>query len=269
MSASSSAATSTTSRRAKSGRGQTAAFVLLGLFISAIVVAYLTFNFGYVAGEEFSPENFTRRTFTYYQLPLVQIQISPIHRTDQTNQLEKHLTNEKLVTEIPTTDDKRRWDLVAAMTGVPPGQTVVAQGEARILCSYLDAEREGKNVWLEWSKGHAELAKILWPMVAKLARQELYVFIPELLVVARGASEAAALQQQVDDLLARKYLEFAKTQQQLGQHAGAVELFTEAIAHSPELAEAFSGRAASLSSLGQKDRASSDLAQAQKFSSRR
>ncbi len=155
------------------------------------------------------------------------------------------------------------------MTGSPPAQKVIAQGEARILCAYLDAGNSNKQLWQEWSQQHPELAKVLWPLIAKLARQELYVFIPELLVAARGATDAKQFQQRLDSLLANRYLEFARTQQQLGQHAGAVELFTGAIAHSPQLADAFAGRASSLTSLGQKDRASSDLAQARKYGSRR
>lgn len=253
------------SRRGSSSQGHLIGFAAIGLIISGVVTAVLTSLFGYVDGEEFSPENFTRRAFSYYRLPIVGIQITPITRTDRTNDLESHLTKQKLVTEIPTTDDKRRWDLVVARTGLPANRRVFTQGEAQILCSYLDVEIDGKSFWLDWSEKHPEAAKILWPAIAKLARQELYVFVPPLLVVARGITDGADFQQQVDSLLAQKYIELAKTQQQLGKHATAVELYDEAITHAPQNAEAFSGRASSHTSLGQTDRASADLTEAKKF----
>ena len=257
------------SRRNSSSQGHMIGFAAVGLIIAGVVTAVLTSAFGFVDGEEFSPDNFTRRQFSYYRLPLVGAQITPITRKDQTNELESHLTKEKLVTEIPTTDDKRRWDLVVARTGLPSNRRVFTQGEAQILCSYLDVEVEGKNYWLEWSKKHAEAAKILWPAIAKLARQELYVFVPPILVLARGITDGADFPQQLDSLLAQKYLELAKTQQQLGKHEAAVELFTEAITHAPQLAEAYSGRASSYSSVGQNDRAAADLLEAKKFGSQK
>ena len=88
-------------------------------------------------------------------------------------------------------------------------------------------------------------------------------------MAARGASDATVLQQRMDVMLADRYLELAKIQQQLGRHEPAVELFTEAITLSPQLAAAFTGRASSLAFLGEKDRATADLAQAQKIDTRR
>jgi tetratricopeptide (TPR) repeat protein len=247
------------------------AYSLFAFLLTVGVVFYCILHYGRVTGEEFSPDNFTRRQFVYWEVPLLGIQVWPIDRTDDTNDLERFLTADKLITEIKTTDAQRRWDLVQVSHGGFDQSAVgFSEGEARILCSYLDAQDENKKIiWLEWSKQHQELAKILWPMVAKLARQELYVFVPDLLLAARGASDALKLQEKLEGLLADKYLEMAQVQQQLGRHAPAVELFTEVIALAPERAAAFTGRANSLAVLGEKDRATADLAQAQKIGARR
>lgn len=258
-------------RQGQPPRSQLALFVVVGLVVTMGVVLITIAQYGLVTGEEFSAENFSRRQFTYYEIPMIGIQVWPIDRTDKTNDLERFLISEKLINEVKTSDAQRRWDLVLATHGSADGQQLVfSEGQARILSSYLDAENaDKKNVWLEWSKQHQELAKVVWPIVAKLARQELYVFIPDLLLAARGAADAAEFQQRMNRMLAEKYLDLAKTQQQLGRHELAVELFTECISLAPQLADALTGRANSLSELGEKDRASADLAQAAKMGSRR
>jgi len=38
--------------------------------------------FGMVVGEEFSPDKFARRSFIYYEIPLLGIQVSPVYRDD-------------------------------------------------------------------------------------------------------------------------------------------------------------------------------------------
>lgn len=245
--------------------------LLIGLVLTVMAVVFSTFVLGRVNGEEFSPDNFTRRTFSYFEVPLLGLQVSPIYRNDRTNSLESFLTTGKLVKEIKTTDDQRRWDLVVAARGSDSqDQQMLGQGDARILCSYLDAEGPKKDsIWLDWSKQHPALAKLLWSTVAKLARQELYPFIPELFDAARSTTDPAALRQRMDELLSQRYHEFARAQQQLGNHEAAVELFTEAIQHAPQMVEAFSGRAASLISLGQPDRAAADSAQARTLASER
>jgi tetratricopeptide (TPR) repeat protein len=252
-------------------RSQVAMFFVIALVVTIGVILFSIAQYGLVTGEEFSAENFTRRQFTYYEVPVLGIQVLPIDRKDTTNNLERFLITEKLIDEVQTNDSQRRWDLIVATHGSVDGtELVFSEGQARILCSYLDAEDASKkNVWMEWSKQHQELAKIVWPVVAKLARQELYTFIPDLLLAARGASNAAEFDLQLDSLLAEKYLELAKTQQQLGRHEPAIELFTECIALAPHLPEAFAGRASSLAQLGEKDRANADLAQAAKMGTRR
>lgn len=232
MSETSVAATMASPSKSESSLVSRIAFGLLGLFLVGIVVLYAVLYFGSVKGEEFSPDSFRRRRFAFLELPLIRVQITPIHHTDTTNDLEKHLTTKKLLPKPAKPEN--RWDLVAASQGIHSR----TQGDAGILCQYLDAvDQDGDSIWLTWSKENVELAKVVWPAVAKVARQELYSFIPELFVLARSATTPDQLQQRIDQTLADRYLLTAETMQALEQHDAAAELFAEVLHHAPDHAE--------------------------------
>ena len=207
-------------------------FGVLGLLGIGVVTYIATCLFGFVSGEEFSPDTFARRSFYYYQIPLIHLQVSPIGRDDQTNALETHLCAKKYV---PVDKKKKpRWDLVLARrAGV-----VITQGDAAILCAYLDSEdKDGNLCWKKWTEDHPKVAKILWPEVARVARRQLYMFTPEMLELATGAANVDAFALELNRLLARKYSDLADVQQQLELHETAVELLNEAIRYAPDDSE--------------------------------
>ena len=237
-------------------------FWLLAVLLLFVVVAYATLFFGSVRGEEFSPQTFRRRGFSYLEFPLIRLQITPVSHADETGDLEKYLVAQKLLPKSKAGDTN--WDLVYAAQGT----TAAAHGDARILCRYLDTVDDANDLaWLKWSKDHGEMAKLLWPVIAKLARADLYSFIPDVFVVARSAADADALQQAIDATLAAKYLLAAQTLQKLEQDKAAGELFTEALAHDPNLVSALEGRAASQKRLGHMESAAADTARAAKLKS--
>ena len=84
--------------------------IALGAVLLGGVFVYSTAQFGFVHGEEFSPYSFKRRSFTYYEIPVFGIQVSPIRHDDTTGDLEGYLTGQKLVAPTQLTQD--RWDLV-------------------------------------------------------------------------------------------------------------------------------------------------------------
>lgn len=216
------------------------AFAGLGLLLIGIIVVYAVLYFGAINGEEFSPDSFKRRRFAYLELPLIGFQITPITHTDTTNDLEKYLVAEKLLPRAAKAEN--RWDLVLASKGSRSS----AQGDSRILCQYLDAlDKDGDSIWLKWSEKNVELAKVLWPAVAKVSRQELYSFIPELFILARSEATPEQLQQSIDQTLADKYLLTAETFEALDQPDVAAGLFAEVLHHAPDRIEAVRGRAKS------------------------
>jgi hypothetical protein len=236
------------------------------LFVLGIVVYSVSF-FGHVKGEEFAPATFSRREFSYYEIPLLGLQISPIHRRDITNALESQLTRDKLVASQSVTESGKRWDLVIARRGIEGARgRALAQGNARILCEYLDA-LDGQNVhiWLTWSTKNPELAKVVWPVVARVAREDLYIFAPDLFELARNARDPIELKAELDRWLVKQYLAFALTQQQLNRHEAAIELYSAVLQLVPSHADALIGRAKSLTALGNDDQASADLALAERL----
>jgi hypothetical protein len=238
--------TSVAVSRTSSNKPQTSlvsrvAFGFLGLLLIGIVLVYAVLYFGSVNGEEFSPDSFKRRRFAYWELPLFGIQITPIRHTDNTEDLERYLVAEKLLPKAAQPEN--RWDLVMASVG----KRSLTQGDARILCLYLDAKsKDGDSVWLKWSEDHVEMAKVLWPAIAKVARQELYSFVPDLFVLARSSTAPDQLQQMIDQALADKYYLTAETMAALDQKEIATELFAEVLHHAPDRAEAVRGRDKSL-----------------------
>ncbi len=218
---------------------------LLSILGVGLAVLVATFLFGQHGGEEFCPDTFSRRTFFYFQIPLVGIQVTPIFRDDATNSLENYLIANRLVETASATTP--RWDLVRA---VAAGSETV-RGDAEIMCHYLDAtDAQNHLFWQAWSDDHQESAKQLWPLVATLARQQLYLLVPELFDLASAESDPDRLAGQLNQSLARQYLGLAKIQQQLGRHKAALELLEHAREHGPADTEVQRCREVSLRAIG-------------------
>src|SRR5262245_30912417 len=81
-------------REGKIARILAIALCILGVLV---LIGGVTGIFGMVTGVEFSPNAFERRSFYYYEVPILGIQIWPVVRTDTTGALEKHLATNKLV----------------------------------------------------------------------------------------------------------------------------------------------------------------------------
>ena len=88
--------------------------------------------FGGVVVEEFCPFSLSRRTSSFYRLPLTSLQVTPAIRRDTTSSLEKLLVSQKLVTATP---QPKRWDVVRIR---PMGM----DADASYLCFYLDTPNQ-------------------------------------------------------------------------------------------------------------------------------
>lgn len=169
--------------------------VVMSIIGFLVMLYFITLLFGSVRGEEFAPDTFSRREFSYYQLPVVHIQVTPVRRVVRPHELCQHLVKKAI---ISTTASESRWDLVIARRG---GRRL-RDGDALILWRYLDAaDAEGKVYWLKWTNDHPKLAKVLWPKVAQAARDELYTTVPQMFRLAWSLDDPLRLERDLNAIL--------------------------------------------------------------------
>ena len=70
----------------------------MGVLASALMVFIATLTFGAVHGTEFCPQTFERRSYSYYELPLLHIQMTGERHEDLTGSTEKCITSNKFIT---------------------------------------------------------------------------------------------------------------------------------------------------------------------------
>ena len=237
--------TSQSRPRSKRQWGTKVLFGILTVLGVASVVLVATLLFGLHTGEEFSPDTFSRQTFYYYEIPLLGIQVSPIVRKSRTNTFERFLRQKGYVKS--GNSSQPRWDLVK----VARSGATTFRGDADILCSYLDAvDSGGIRHWQTWSEKNPKLAGVLWPLVARAADEQLYIFVPELIDLAGSASKPDELQKRLNESLAQQYRRLAEIQQQQGDHETALDLVMQSLEYAPEDPETLQCREISLRALG-------------------
>jgi hypothetical protein len=81
------------------------------------------------------------------------------------------------------------------------------------LTNFLDlTDDEGDDFWLGWNEKYPKTAKIFWPRVADLARQEMYLKIPDIMQYAMEieTDDDKQFSKNVDELIATAYFELGK-----------------------------------------------------------
>ncbi len=233
-------------------------YALLAIAAAGLVALFTILTFGSVSGVEFAPDTFQRRTYRYYEIPLIHLKVSPLKRYVNQTQFEQFLVNGNYIT---TKSTPQRWDLVSASrTG---GTWRV--GDAKILCQYLDAwdlEANTVSYWESWTKDHSSLGKVLWPEVAQLARQELYFLIPPLFDMALAADKPPVLHNDLNAWLARSYERLAEVEVELHNLDAAVRFYDDALSREPGRTSSLEGRARCRRALGRGEAASGDQAPA-------
>lgn len=172
--------------------------ILFGLTIAfglATVIA------GGVNGMEITPTTLTARSFHYYQIPLIGLQITPLRKS---NPAQLSATSAAISTSlsgsspvnIPSAD---RWDLVWYRRGAS-GQQIF--GDANILTTYLQAYDASYNrYWEKWTTDNPKLATILWPKIRDLAILNLYWGMPDLFSAAQTFDNPDDLKKEIDQIL--------------------------------------------------------------------
>lgn len=191
----------------------------LVLSAAAVVLLLVTFAIGSVSGTEFNPQTFERRWFSFYEIPLVRLQVTPLWRVGANGDVEDLVIAQKYVTPPPKAPEQ--WELISLVRRnykQPPT-------DVQILVRYLDANDEDRDsYWTQWSIKHPEMAALLWPEAARLARLEQYVLLPPLFELARGAESVKTFQIELKQLQARQLQEAADWMQKRSSQAEDAEI---------------------------------------------
>jgi 3-methyladenine DNA glycosylase AlkC len=202
---------------------------VLGLLAATLLVFMATLWFGGVHGTEFSPQTFERRSYSFYELPLIRKQVTAIRHDDLTGVAETFLTSKNYVA-TPPAGAPQDWHIIVGSQGTK----MFHKGDASILMQYLDSKDSADyHRWVKWSEDHPKLAKVLWPAVQRLAQDDLYIFIPDLFLLAKQADDPVKLQAALNKLIAAKLLFLADRLQDRHEHAEAIKLLDEAIQLDP------------------------------------
>jgi hypothetical protein len=194
--------------------------------ISSIVIILLLWavivTMGHVEGEEFSPTHFRSRTFSFYEIPIIHWQITPISRSTTTPSTAILLTQKKWIT--PPATPPSIWHISSLRHGVGESK----DDDAALLLRQLRNGAGGSGSWSQWSQDHPELANVLWPTIAKLAERELYVLMPRLLEIVRPITSVEPLRVTIAGYLRQEYRSLIRDMRAAGRDDLADALLAEA-----------------------------------------
>jgi len=171
-----------------------AIFSLIAFVIIALCFySYLAFGC-YYTGKEFSPDDFTIRRFTYrYEAITGKVLSGRTFTIDKGGWL-PNLVADKLVT--PVNKKEQTWHLIA-----------------RFLIDFLSLKNESlENTWTAWNSENPKLAKVLWPLIAEMARDKMYIVLGDVFsfVLNADVSKPNEFQADLQQEVAKAYLKMGK-----------------------------------------------------------
>ena len=223
--ASDSVSTADKSRRVK--RWVTISATLILSFLLFIVIR----TQGFVSGSEFSPTHFQQRKFSFYEIPLIHLQITPIKRSGATPRTANYVRQTSLIRLHP--GPPAVWHIVSISRGL----TGSTPADANLLIDQLNLDSGGDEYWRTWSIDHPNQAKVLWPVIQKLAERELYILMPQLFELAQIEQSSQDLQNAIDHILIEQYHSLIQDMQAADRGELAQHLLDEAAQDYPQDAQ--------------------------------
>ncbi len=185
---------------------------------------------GNVRGTEFAPSHFQTRQFSFYEIPGLSWQITPIRRSNSTAPLTTQIRTKGWI-NVPRGRQPDSWHLVRLSRG--PSTTPAV---ASLLVDAMKVGLPNQAFWRRWNRNHPGHAAVLWPIVQQLAERELYVLIPELMALARsfpGQDDPTMLAIAIDDWLIDQYAGLVVDLRAADRPTLAGELLDEALRDYP------------------------------------
>ncbi len=203
--------------------------VAIGAGLLLLIVGFIVIRTqGFVSGSEFSPTHFQLRDFSFYEIPLLHLQITPINRSGTTPKTATYLRQNSLIPPVAGTPDV--WHLVSISRGL----TGATPADANLLVEQLRLTDGSDQYWRKWSVDHPEAAKLLWPVVARLAERELYILIPRLMEIAQPLTKPGELESSINEYLKSSYSALIEDLSDAGRDQLAEGLLEEAKTDFPD-----------------------------------
>lgn len=190
----------------------------------------ILFGMGHHSGTEFSPDDFSRRSFSYNQSPWFNWILVKKSYDDASGGLDRDLIADGLIQE--ELNDPQVWHLVLDLGSTENG-LVSHDCDARFLTNYLDlTDDEGDYYWGAWNEEFPIAAKLFWPQIADLARHEMYLKIPDVMRFAMKLETDGSdpFQEDLEQLVAQCYLEMGVIDLQLNRYERAKTRLSRSIA---------------------------------------
>lgn len=230
---------------------------LVSLALLTPVFLLVMLGMGQTTGEEFSPDDFSRRGFSYNRVPYFKWTLIGKQYFEMTPTLQQTLVDDGFITVVKNTPQV--WHLYRD-SGTSFGEDKSPDCDASLLVSYLDLlNPAGDSLWDSWNQKYPESAKVFWPVVAELARNEMYLAMPDIMRLALSidSDEARLFTEQLDLAVAAAYLDLAMIDQDNGQYGRAVKRLSRAIEIRPS-SEAYHRRADAYQAFGKNELANQD-----------
>jgi hypothetical protein len=103
-----------------------------------------------------------------------------------------------------------------------------------LLVDQLNLESGPNEYWRQRSIDHPKRAKVLWPVIQKLADRELYILMPALFEIAQIEQTPEQLAENIDNQLRSQYHGLVQDMQAADRGELAQQLLTEASKDYPE-----------------------------------
>lgn len=190
--------------------------VMLSLLIGGLVCLPMLMFGGQHYGMEFSPDDFSRRSYEYRILPFFNTTISGIKYSPVKGGIGSKLVGDKLITPLQGTN--KTWHLLYG-SGYRSGNEIARDCDARLLADCLDKTDEDGNIWSKWNTKFPGCAKVFWPIVAKMARDEMYLKLPDLMEFAMQCvkDDPVTFTKHLNETASKAYLELGQLDIELNQ----------------------------------------------------
>ncbi len=199
---------------------------ILGLLIALVCGLLIDYGTSYRSGVEFCPQTFAMRSFDYKKMSITGWIARGIHYQDHDNFVGNTILADKWITAPP----ERQWDLVSENSSWN-GSFTNDQCDARFFVNALQkvvfdkTAKANKNVWIIWSEKHPNCAKEFWPIAAEMARQQMYLALPDFMKFAKGLADEKNVDKFKADLeiaAVEALVRFAKADEATGNKSRAL-----------------------------------------------